>query len=485
MKRFKIITLLLFGLLVSVGCDSDFEEINTDPNNPTAVPSSLLIPGVVRSAQNASYSTFVGGDMGACWSQQFAKVQYNDEERYIPRQSVITSVWNNFYAGTNLSNTNTGVISDANAMYIIAQEEGNNNMQGVALTLQAYGYAFLTDVFGDIPFTDAMKATTEGNIAPAYDSQEVVYAGVLGMLDEAISLLGTSGTIDGTNDILYGGNANLWKKFASSLKFRVLMRASGKMSVGAELQALVNAGNLFSSNSEDAKLVYLSADPSANPLYENIVFGTRGEWKINSKMVDILAGANDPRLAVYAQKNIDGVYRGKPSGYNDVPSDAYNYTNVSALGTFYLRPELPGFFMSYPQLQLLMAEAVTKGYISGNANTHYINGITASLQFNEVSGPAISSFLNEKALSTTQAQALEQIATQNWIALYSQGVESWNEWRRTGYPALTPAIDGAINEIPSRYNYPTTESSVNKANYDAAVAAQGADLLTTPIWWMN
>jgi len=485
MKRFKIITLLLFGLLVSVSCDSDFEEINTDPNNPTAVPSSLLIPGVVRSAQNASYSTFVGGDMGACWSQQFAKVQYNDEERYIPRQSVITSVWNNFYAGTQNSFTNTGVISDAIAMHTIAVAEENNNMQGVALTLQAYGYAFLTDVYGDIPFTDAMKAATEGNIAPAYDSQEVVYAGILAMLDEAISLLGSGGAIDATNDILYGGNANLWKKFASSLKFRVLMRASGKMSVAADLQALVNAGNLFSSNAEDAKLTYLSANPSANPLYESIVFGTRGEWKINSKMVDMLAGANDPRLAVYAQKNADGIYRGKPSGFNDVPSEDYNYANVSPLGEFYLRPELPGFFMSYPELKFLMAEATFKGFISGDANAHYLGGMTASMEYNEVSGPAISAFMANKSLAVTPALALEQIATQNWIALFSQGVESWNEYRRTGFPVLTPAVDGAINEIPSRYNYPTTENSVNKANYEAAVAAQGADLLTTKIWWMK
>jgi hypothetical protein len=476
MKRFKIITLLLFGLLVSVGCDSDFEEINTDPNNPTAVPSSLLIPGVVRAAQNESYSTFTGGDMGACWSQQFAKVQYNDEERYIPRQSVITRVWNTYYSV---------VIADADAMHTIAVTEENNNMQGVALTLQAYGYAFLTDVYGAVPFTEAMKAATEGIIAPAYDSQEVVYAGVLAMLDDAISLLGTSGAIDGTNDILYGGNANLWKKFASSLKFRILMRASGKMSVAADLQALVNAGNLFSSNADDAKLIYLSADPSANPLYESIVFGTRGEWKINSKMVDVLAGANDPRLAVYAQKNADGEYRGKPSGYNDVPSEDYNYANVSPLGEFYLRPELPGFFMSYPELKFLMAEATFKGFISGDANAHYLGGMTASMEYNEVSGPAISAFMANKSLAVTPALALEQIATQNWIALFSQGVESWNEYRRTGFPVLTPAVDGAINEIPSRYNYPTTENSVNKANYEAAVAAQGADLLTTKIWWMK
>jgi hypothetical protein len=218
MKRFKIITILLFGLLVSVSCDSDFEEINQDPNNPVAVPSDLLIPGIARGAQNRSYSTFVGGDMGACWSQQFSKVQYNDEERYIPRQGVITSVWDDFYSV---------VISDANSMYNIAMTEENNNMMGVALTLQAYGFAFLTDAYGDIPFTEAIKAG-EGIISPAYDDQEVVYQGILDMLDQAIALLGTSGSIDSTNDIIYQGDASKWKKFASSLKFRVLMRASKK-----------------------------------------------------------------------------------------------------------------------------------------------------------------------------------------------------------------------------------------------------------------
>ncbi|SNR64447.1 SusD/RagB family nutrient-binding outer membrane lipoprotein [Lutibacter flavus] len=475
MKRFKIIALLLFSLLVSVSCDSDFEEINQDPNNPIAVPSSLLIPGVVRAAQNRSYSTFVGGDMGACWSQQFSKVQYNDEERYQPRQGVITQVWGDFYED---------VISDAKSMQEIAIQEENNNMQGVAITLQAYGYAFLTDVYGDIPFSEAIKAG-EGIISPVYDSQEAVYTGILAMLDEAISLLGTSGSIDGTNDIVYGGNANLWKKFASSLKFRALMRASGKMDVSSQLQALVSSGNLFASNSDEAKLVYLSANPSSNPLYESIVFGTRGEWKVNSVIVDILATSNDPRLPIYAAKNADGDYRGKPSGYVDVPNDDYNYENVSPLGDFYLRPELPGYFVSNAELKFLMAEAATKGFISGDANALYLEAITASLEYNGVAGPDIAAFLDERTLSASTSTALEQIATQNWIALFSQGVESWTEWRRTGYPALSPAAEADLNEIPSRYNYPTTESSINKANYDAAVASQGADLLTTPVWWMN
>ncbi|MBI9040621.1 SusD/RagB family nutrient-binding outer membrane lipoprotein [Lutibacter sp.] len=475
MKRFKIITILLFSLLVSVSCDNGFEEINTDPNNPVAVPSDLLIPGVVRGAMNRSYSTFVGGDMGACWSQQFAKVQYNDEERYQPRQGVITQVWDDYYSV---------VISDADAMYNIAVAEENNNMQGVALTLQAYGFAFLTDAYGDIPFSEAIKAD-EGIIAPVYDSQEDVYAGILTMLDNAIALLGTSGTINSTNDILYGGNAAKWKKFATSLKFRVLMRASGKMDVASQLQALKASGNLFSSNDDEAKLVYLSANPSSNPLYESIVFGTRGEWKVNSVMVDMLITANDPRLSVYVAKNGAGAYRGKPSGYVNVPNDDYNYDNVSPLGSFYLRPELPGYFISNAELKFLMAEAVTKGYMTGDANALYLEGITASLTYNEVPSASISAFLNEKSLSGTKSQALEQIATQNWIALFSQGVEAWTEWRRTKIPVLAPAFEADLTQIPSRYNYPTTESSINKANYEAAVASQGADLLTTPIWWMN
>lgn len=475
MKQFKIITIILFGLLITVSCDNGFEEINIDPNNPVTVPSDLMIPGIVRSAQNSSYSSFVGGDMGACWSQQFAKVNYNDEERYIPRQGSISDVWDIWYED---------VISDANAMQMLAIAEDNNNMQGVALTLQAYGYAFITDIYGDIPFSEAIKAG-EGNITPAYDKQEDIYTGILTMLDNAIALLGTSGAIDSTNDIIYGGDANSWKKFASSLKFRVLMRASDKINVSSELQALVNAGNLFTSNDEDAKLIYLSASPSSNPLYETIVFGTREEWKINSVMVDLLAYENDPRLEVYAQTNDDGEYRGKPAGYADLPNEEWSYANVSALGEFYLRPELPGFFISYPELKFLMAEAVVKGYISGDANTYYVDAITASLDYNEVSPADYASFLTTKVLSSTEELALTQIGTQNWIALFSQGIESWTEWRRTGIPALTPAIDGAIDQIPTRYNYPTSEASINKTNYDAAVAEQGADKLTTPIWWMN
>ena len=476
MKNISLIFTLAVGLVLFMGCDKDFEEINNNPNDPIAVPSGLLTADVVFNAGNTLYSTFVGGDMGSCWAQHWGKVQYNDEERYQPRGSVIeVTVWKTIYED---------VISDAKTMQTLAEEEGNDNMKGVALVMQAYGYSLLTDVFGSIPFSEAIKAD-EGIFSPKYDTQEEVYTGILAMLDEANSLFSADGgTILANSDILYGGNWSKWQKFANSLKFRSLMRISGKVNVASQLQALTSQP-MFSSNSDEAKLIYLANDPSANPIFETIVFGNRAEFKVNSVMVDMMAGINDPRLPIYAAPNEDGEIRGKPAGIENVPNDDYNYSNVSPIGSAYLQATAPGYFLSYSELQFLMAEAAHKGYISGSAETYYQNGVSASFAANGLSQADAAAYLAQGTVAYTQATGLQKIAEQNWLGLFCQGIEAWTEWRRTGYPALQPAIEAVINEIPSRFTYPSIEQSVNKANYDAAVSGQGADLLTTKVWWMN
>lgn len=478
MKKINLIVLLFIGL-VFVSCDKDFDELNQNPNNPTSVPSELLLGNMLRATGDVMYSTFNGGDMGACWAQHFAKVQYNDEERYIPRESAIGNVWAALYES---------VAADAKVMYNLAVTEDNEISQGVALTMQAYAFLLLTDLYGDIPFTEALQGAD--NISPVYDSQQTVYNGCLSLLDEAMAKLNpANGELNSSQDIVYGGDVSKWKKFAASLKFRALMRISAVDARASEMQALVNSGLLFASSDDEAKLVYLSSAPNANPIYESVVFGTRNEWKINSAVVERMDGTLgfpiDNRLPVVAQPNEDDVYRGKPSGIQDVPSVTYSYANVSALGEFYLRPELPAVFLSYTELQFLLAEAAKKSYISGGdaaAAAYYQAGIASSFADNEVSMGTYYS----GAVAYTSASALEQIATQKWLALYSQGFEAWIEWRRTGYPNLTPAIDGAFNEIPSRLTYPVIEQSLNAANYNAAVSnLPGGDKLTSPVWWMN
>lgn len=478
MKKIKIlITTAILGLLFFTGCDNGFEEVNTNPNDALAVPSELLIVDIARNAGNIMYSSFVGMDMGNCWAQQMAKVNYEEEARFQVRNSVIEgTVWQSLYED---------VIADAKSMENIAIDEGNDYTRGAALVLQAYGYHVLTDVFGMIPFTEAIDAS---NFKPAYDSQEVVYAGILNMLDTA-NLLLTAGTgdISAASDIVYGGSKDGWLKFANSLKFRCLMRVSGTtLHDAAALQDLVSNRKMFESNADNGNLVYLDANPNANPIYETVVYRTRLEYKINEVLVQMLQGLNDPRLAVYAETNSDGEYRGKPSGINGVPNDDWNYDNVSGIGEFYLNPNLPATFMSYSELNFLMAEAATKGYITGDAETYYNEGIRAAFEFNEIEDQYATYIVGSGvAFSSVTANALKQIAEQNWIAMYDQGIESWTEWRRTGYPVLALPVDAVVGSIPSRYNYPPIESSVNAANYDAAVAAQGPDLLTTDIWWMK
>lgn len=468
MRKISILSLIAFLFIFAASCDKDFETINTDPNNPVVIESGLLMADALRNTTNMMYSTFVGGDMGSCWSQQWSKVQYNDEERYSPRGSILQFVWDVLYEDLG---------SDAQVIYDLAVTEENTNMQGVALVMKAYAFSVLADVYGDVPFSEAFK-TNEGILMPKYDSQQEVYAGVIALLDDANNLFSaTGGTINANSDLLYGGDHTGWQKFANSLKFRTLMRIAGTSAHdAAAMQDIVDNRAIFTSSANEAKLAYLMGDPNANPLYETIVYGARFEFKVNSVLVDMLKDANDPRLEVYAQENSDGEYRGKPAGIFDVPSDDYNYNNVSPVGEKYLAPDLPGYFMSYAELQFLLAEAAHSGYITGDAQTYFANGIAASMAENGISSYSIGT-----ALAVGEA-GMQQIGEQKWLALYCQGVEAWTEWRRTGYPILTPAIEGIIDVIPQRYKYPSSEQSINASAYTAAVANQGDDILATTLW---
>lgn len=481
MKNIKLIVFVLLSLTIATtSCTKDFEELNTDPNNPVAIPAHLLLGGTQRILMNVQYGVLggAGGDMGAVWAQQWTKVQYNDEERYVPRRSVIDNIWNTTYSS---------VVSESDAMYNLAVEEGNESLQGAALVMKAASFQFLTELYGPIPFSEAIQP---GILKPVYDDESTVYQGVIDMYTQAANLLSSgNGSIVASSDLFYGGDTSKWVKLANSLKFRALMRISSTTNVGSQLQALVNGGNMFTSNADNGQLAYLAAQPDANPIYELIVYGARPEYKVNSLLVERMEALNDDRLEVYAAPNASGEILGKPAGYGNqttLPNEAlgYTYANISGLGDFYLDPELPGVLMSYSQLCFLKAEAANEGLISGGtpqALNYYLDGINASFEFNGISAAAYTA---QPGLSfTTQSDARTKIGEQMWLALFGQGFEAWTEWRRTNIPAMQPAIEGAINEIPSRYFYPTNEVSLNSDNYAAASQSIGGDELTSSLFW--
>jgi hypothetical protein len=473
MKKISIL-FIAFVALLSTSCDKDFEIVNTDPNNPVAVPAHLLLGNIVRVNQNTIYNMQQGGDMGMCWAQHVSKVQYNDEEQYVPRRGSIDAIWNNIYAS---------VIADSQSMYNLADTEGNTNLKGISLILQANGFQILTDLYGPIPYTEFNKA---GILKPAYDSQEVVYDGIIDLLTQADELLANgTGDIPKTSDLIYEGDTSKWRKLANSLKLKALMRISKAKNVNAQLQALVNAGNLMSSNADSAQLAYLASQPDANPIYETVIYGTRSEYKISSVLVNKLSSLTDPRLNVFAQKNNAGLYVGNIPGQEN-PG---NYNGFSSLGTFYLNPTLPGVIMSYSQSEFLLAEAINEGYVSGDitaVSTHYKNGITSNFDFNGIASAAAAYVAKPNIEITNQADAKIKIGEQQWIALFGQGFEAWTEWRRTGYPTLVPVVEAKESSIPSRLYYNSQEISLNKESYETAVASlTGGDKLTSRLWWMK
>ena len=165
MKKIKLILCTFIALTVISSCTKDFEALNTDPNNAVEIPAHLLLGTTQRVYMNVMHGVLggTGGDMGSIWAQQWTKVQYNSEERYEPRRGVIDNIWNTTYAS---------VISEANAMETLAIAEGNTNLQAVAMIMKASGFQFLTDLYGPIPFTEALDPVI---LKPAYDDEATVY----------------------------------------------------------------------------------------------------------------------------------------------------------------------------------------------------------------------------------------------------------------------------------------------------------------------
>lgn len=473
MKVFKLIAFAAAALFF-VGCDNGFEELNQDPNNPVTVPSDLLLTDILFNGANNVHSLFVGGDMGSTWSQLWTKVQYNDEERFVPRESVIESVWDNIYED---------VIADAVAMQDLAMTEGNQASQAAALVMESWGYSLLTDCYGDIPNTEAIGGLN-GVFTPVYDEQEIVFDSIFAKLDRAEELFTAGGgSISESADIMFAGDVTKWRKFGNSLKVRALMRISAVKDVSVELQELMGKP-LFTSNDDNAALVYLSEQPNAHPFYEQIVFGNRAEWKVSETLVTTLSDLSDPRLTIMAEENADGEYRGKPNGYANVPSEDWNYDNVSGIGETYLDPELLGKFMTYAELQFLLAEAAEAGLVSGDASSYYSAGVTAAMNEAGITDEsAIAAYLGQAQVAYASGNSEALIGVQKWIALFDQGVEAWIEWRRTGEPELSVPVDAILDAIPRRYTYPASEQTTNSVNVSAANDSQGENSLLTKVWW--
>lgn len=501
MKLQKInLIILILGMLVFNACDNDFEEINANPNQPENVTSDLLLTNIIMESVREMDGMAWGS--GNVIAQHVAKIQFTGRDRY--DWGPEGSPWFDFY----------DLLRDVNNILDI--EENDNSYVATALILKSWMYQIMTDLYGDIPYTQAIRGKSESNFTPAFDRQEAIYSGILSDLERANDILNNSRTpIAG--DVLFNGDLDRWQKLANSLRLRVLLRQSGRKDPSAAMSAILSDPNapVFTSNDDQAVFNYLASAPNQQPLFTTRS-GSFDEYRLSRLMESTLKNLNDNRLFAYAQPTTSSGqglvgspedYVGVPNGLADESALIFNGGSnfVSRVGLLYsclvcddnASPTArQGMIMTYAELQFIMAEAAEKGFISGDAENYYLNGIQASFDYfvertalisSEISAAVIpgTDYFSQAsvAYTGTSEEKLRKIGTQKWIALFFNGTEAWAEWRRSGIPDLRPGPDALVGQVPTRFMYPIEAQSLNGENYRAAVASQGPDVITTRLWW--
>ena len=492
MKFFSKISVIFLALcIVLSACTEGFEELNLDPNRPKDVTPGVLLGQMQYRFVNASMQAsrnFTHELMQV--DAPRASTSGQGLHRYVVNPGA--GVWTSFYT----------LMRDVEDIISISDGLKENNYKAIALVYKSWGYSILTDLYGDVPYSQAVKAE-EGIFEASFDTQKDIYLQILkdletanGLFDDTKILTFGGDQVYNTNVLTSGKNVGIqrWRKFANSLRLRLLLRISkrdGEVSATEQIKAILAdpAKNpVFVANADEAIFRYPGTFPYFNPYYNARTLDWREGTYFTEFFLNKLNADKDPRRAVWATTvAVNGVqvYQGIKSGYPTTTEYVVgrNSSYQDALKTL---PQL-GVMMTYAEVEFIKAELALKGFNTGKtAKVHYNTAIGASMVQWGTTLPA--DFLTQPGVLYDETQSidkqLEQIMLQKYIAYFFVDYQSWFEKRRTGYPIL-PRGTGipAENMFPSRVPYPTYLQSQNAANLNAAVAKMGGDNSNTKVWW--
>ena len=471
-SKYAVLLALTATPLVITSCRQEL-DINVDPNNPSQASLSGLL-----SASQVGFAFALGGEgtrMPASIVQHYAghRAQPLDYAQYRITSSATDGTW------TALYNT----LMDMKEMENKAAASGNQAYLGVSKILQAHAFSVITDLFGDIPFSQALQGRT--NITPVYDKQEDIYPALITMIDEGVAAL-TAATETISGDIVYGGDVTKWKKYGNSLKLRLLNHLSSRQP-NAAANFLATNPSLIDTSVDDAKVAFGSVASNANPIYQFDVLSGRKDQAVASTIVNKMRALSDPRVSVYfnpvANNNsgLQGQYLGNAPG-NDTDDSGEN--EYSRVGSAYASVKAPVVLMSAAEVNFIKAEVYHRASNAVSAQAAYQAAITQDFAALGLSSSAAAYLANA---NVAYNGTLQRIMEQKWITMFQASYESWVDWRRTGFPALTPAASNVTsNVIPRNLPYPEVEINSNRANL---VAGPGVPIpytgLSNRVWWDN
>jgi hypothetical protein len=539
MKQIKNFLPILAGILVIVSCNKQIQEKQANPNNPASVPPNLILGTVLTDMAGTGSAGNLGGINAWDNVQDWNQYHCQNYDYY----------GNNIYSWSNGSFDPYLVLKNVVQMENEAASRGAadvNPYKAVGRFIRAYYYYNLTSMFGDVPLTEALQAPA--NATPSYTPQEQVFEYVLNQLDTANSnfaalITQNDNSLSAARDIYYGGDLTKWQKLVNSFKLRVLISLSSKsgdatLNVPGQFAAIINNPSkypIFTSQDDDMAFVY---NPGNSNTYSTYPFNPSnygsiaGRFNMAATYVGALTDLKDPRVFVTCEpasalwgtdpnpaqfKFFKGASTGEPvqSMYGNASAGQYSFINRARYYSDFTGE--PDVLVGYKEMLFNIAEAITRGWVTGNAEDYYKKGIEESMKFydidisqtnhtayflppgansvTQVAGyPYTFDFSNyyaqpEVKLSSTPSAAIDQIVMQKYIALFeSSGYEAYYNWRRTGVPAFESGAGvGNNGVIPKRWAYPVSEQVQNPNNLSAALTAQqfSADDLNQIMWLLK
>ncbi len=521
MKRLHKITVILLAFTLTFSsCDEQaLLDLNVDQNAVTDMDMRFLFSLATLRIGGEYENTRANMLYAATMIQHTSSMAgYFSGDKYF---------YNAQYSGAYMETHYTGVMRlFSHVISRTADDPNEVNLNAAATILRIYDLHRMTDIYGDIPYFQAGKGLeSEENWFPVYDNQRDIYLDMIDQLKIARDKFSPSARSLGAQDFLYEGNIDQWKRFTNSLLMRIAMRMSNVDAAKArEVFIEANTSGAFTSNADNGYIQY-----TVGPIGTNRNGLNDGYWntykysrdcKISKTFMDWMIANDDPRLMIISGGlgnpedpstwNTDpAAQRGMPNGYNTttmrtaLPADQLadfdalvpaGQRAFSMLNLKYLDWEDPYKLITYAEVELMKAEASLKGWISSDANTHFANGVAAAINswvdFDPSfarSADQINAYIAGRGFAAASAEdKLRLIGEEYWAATWLNDIESWSNWRRTGYPTLVPTQDPnrfEANEIPRRLRYWETEIGANPENYEAARARIGGDNLMTKMWW--
>lgn len=523
-KLFQILSVIT----ILSGCSKNFQAINTDPEHLTSANMNyalLFSSAELITSGNSDANAYEDWRNNLIYASCMVQHLSSTTGYWAGDKYTYNSGYNSAYWDQNFTDPVKNIVE---VIYHTKTDATQTNLYNIARIFKVFMFQRLTDMYGDIPYSEAGLGYISGITSPKYDKQQDIYADMLNELQEAAKNLDASAANTvGASDFIYGGDVAKWKKFAYSEMLRLAMRMVKVDAASAQKwAATAYAGGVFESNDDNAILSHqteASGTPTVNGNGLVLDGVDANASRLSATFVKYLKNTSDPRLPYFGTISSDPTNTddlgdttyanqlGQPNGYDNAggafditkapgypgSQNAYSIVNRNT----YARMDAPTFFLTYAETAFLEAEAAQKGWITADAATLYAAGVTAGMnQMGQIAqfvnaSPAPLQGISQAAIANYLAanpynagDAINQLNTQYWVACFMDEYEAWANWRRSGYPTLTPVkvYPGNVTNgaIPRRFTYPVTEVATNAANYSAAVAGlSNGDKMSSRVWW--